>query len=170
MTLVTVKRKKSVKIPRTVLINATKAAATAAGHYFKRNMLPVRFTKRGATLLNYAPRKGERGSGRPFKGSYTQRKLRARGHTKPLVWTGDSEKASRTARVDVKRRNKTGGVLIVDGNLVFPSPNLNYKNPKSQAHPSEEIKRVAPSETKELARVAAPAFDKSLSRQLKQRK
>lgn len=175
--MITIRRKKSVKIPRRLLRDMTRVGAQAAGHHFKSNMLRIRFTKQGARLLNYAKRSGESGSGTgkgrgSFRGTYTGRKLREKGHTRPMVWSGDSERASRGARVKARTLNGTGEKVVAVANVTFTAPNLNYKNPKSKnhVHPSEEIKRVAPSERKILSRVAGGAADKHLDRNLKRRK
>lgn len=72
------------------------------GEMWHREMRPTRFTKRGARELNFPKRQGEQGGAQAkggFQKSYTGRKLREKGHTKPNVWSGASELLSKARTV-----------------------------------------------------------------------
>jgi hypothetical protein len=110
------------------------------GEWFHQNRLPLRFTNQAKSLLNLAPRKGEQ-PGLPykmFKRSYTGRKQRYKGHRKPFVWSGETERDATRIR-DV--RATSGGVKIV-----LHARKLNYRHPKSAIRMNEEIRRIAESE------------------------
>jgi len=74
-----------------------KVAFESAGIHWHQEIRPKHFTSAGATEYSYAPRSGERGNvGRyGFARTYTGRKLKAYGHTQPLVLTGESQAMTR---------------------------------------------------------------------------
>jgi hypothetical protein len=112
--------------------------------HWHREMRPKHFTHAGATEYRYAPRRGERGGGRRFEGSYTQRKLKKYGHTRPLEFTGESKRAS----ADLKIKATSKG-----GRCILSTPRLNYRHPDSQVRAREEMTRVSDREVAVLARV-----------------
>ena len=79
------------------------------GTKFKRDHMKKRFTRAGATELGFPKRQGERGNmtgergGRTvnlkFSATYSGRKLKEKGHTRPNVWSGDSEQAAKIASI-----------------------------------------------------------------------
>jgi hypothetical protein len=117
-----------------------KPAWKRLGEWFHAERLPIRFTNQAKTLLNLALRKGEEpGIGlKGFRRSYTGRKVRMKGHKKPFVWSGESERDATRIR-DV--RSTSNGVKIV-----LHARKLNYRNPASKIRMNEEIRRVAASE------------------------
>lgn len=110
----------------------------AGGEYWHHEIRPRHFTNAGSREYNYAPRSGEPGSGRAFKGSYTHRKLREFGHTRPLERTGESKAA--TARATIKATATAKGARVL---VRMRAPKLNYKNPKSRIDARAELVRVS---------------------------
>jgi hypothetical protein len=94
-----------------------KAAFLKAGRFWQSKMLPGHFTRKAISKYDYQPRQGDRGSAvksrlietkvggktifrrTSLKSTYTAKKKRLKGHTKPLVWTGASRALSGTGRV-----------------------------------------------------------------------
>ena len=80
---------------------AKKAAYYALGLMWHVDIRPEHFTKSGAQRYQYAPRGGE--AGNPdrygFWRSYTGRKQKKYHHTKPLMLTGQSQRATRMAMI-----------------------------------------------------------------------
>lgn len=101
------------------------------------------FTNAGATEYRYTPRSGERGSKRKFKGSYSARKLKKFGHTRPLEFSGESRRRVRASQ-KIKATSK-------GGRCILSAPALNFRNPKSPINMREEVTRVSPRERTELA-------------------
>jgi hypothetical protein len=101
------------------------------------------FTNAGATEYGYTPRKGERGSGRRFKGSYTAYKLKKMGHTRPLEFSGRSRALA--ARENVTSTSKGGRARI-------NAPALNFRNRFSQINMRDEMTRVSDAERSALTR------------------
>lgn len=148
-------------VPRwkSTLNRMLKAAYAVGGTFWHRALRPKHFTKAGAREYWYTPRKGEAGSGEPFKKgkhlSYTAAKLRRHGHTLPLVFSGELRLKSRMARIAATSK----GVRVV-----LPSAQkANLRHPESQINMREELTRVSSREVIEIARVD----DKHLDRQIK---
>jgi len=130
--------------------NVVREAWRQVGLYWVNTYRPKHFTVAGAKEYGYDPRKGERGNLGPkgFKRSYTGRKLAKWGHTRPLVWSGRSEQATRAARIHATAtRNKSGVEIFMN------APTLNLKNPHSQINMRAEMTRISPRETVELVRL-----------------
>jgi len=117
-----------------------KPAWKELGEWFHKDRLPIRFTNKAKSLLSLAPRRGEE-PGVPYKAikySYTGRKMKYKGHKKPFVWSGETERDATRIR-DV--RSTSNGVKVV-----LHVRKLNFKHPKSSIRMNEEIRRVAESE------------------------
>lgn len=140
-----------------------KPSWSMTGEYFHRKMLPLRFTKRGGKMLNYAPRRGEEagGSFQDFRRSYTARKRRKFGHTKPLVYTGESESLAKIR--DIRATSK--GVRIVNH-----ARGLNRKHPKSKVVMRDEVRRLADHEGVELTRFLGGQVERQLKAYRRQQK
>lgn len=89
------------KVSKRKFNDCVRQAFHEIGMYWWRVLRPKHFTHRGATEYNYEPRVGERWNlgSKGFRASYTGRKLRRFGHTRPLVYTGQSERDSKIARI-----------------------------------------------------------------------
>lgn len=114
---------------------------------WKVDMLPDRFTHRGASELGFTPRN-------PF---YERRKLKIFGHTYPNVWSGDSR--DRASRATVKA---TATKIQARARVVIDAPTLNLKPRGSRINKREEIIRTSVREAQELSEVGT----KSRTRQL----
>jgi len=80
---------------------AMAASWSETGRDFAANNIPRRFTSAHAVEAGYSPRAGQnlaRGS-KLFWGSYFGRKLRKFGHADPFVWSGETRRNARTARL-----------------------------------------------------------------------
>ncbi len=153
------------------LQNAQRDTWRFIGLWWHRTLKAVKFTKRGATRYKYAPRSGNPGSGRRFKGSYAQAKvLKTKyrglgvpsiGENKPNVWSGRS-RASAMAGRKVKATASSSGKGSVD--ITINAPALNFKNPKSKAHPRKEVTATTSAEISEMERVSLNRFEKNVTR------
>jgi len=121
---------------RTNLIKAALTAAAANHHakYMWRHFKPEAYRRYGYT---------ERTAG------YVRKKLRVKGHNRPMVWSGESETLARIRDVRATRNQ---------ARLVQHARGLNRRRPTSLVYMNKEITAVAPPEVKEAARVAARTF------------
>lgn len=126
--------------------DAMKRAMYSLGVRWKTLFLPKHFTKGGAKEYGYKPRKGEAGSSRKFKGSYTWRKLVKFKHTLPLVYTGEmrQEALFGSRKIRVTSTSKESTVYIS-----MPMK-ANFKNPKSEVHPIQELRKVSEGELAQM--------------------
>jgi len=119
--------------------------------FWHRELLGKHFTSAGATEYGYTPRKRQwRGS---FKASYIGRKLKEKGHTKPLVFSGESMALTRMR--DVRATSKRGVCVI-------RAPGFNRRNPHSQVNMREEITRVSTSDASRMVRTYERKMDAEL--------
>ena len=119
------------------------------GRQWGEDFRPKHFTEQASQRYGYTARKGERlpkGTA-AYKRSYTGQKERKVGHTKPLVFSGESEAASERYRV-----RGIGQGDNVGARVSMPTPTLNYRHPRSQIRMAEELRRVTPEEEAELGR------------------
>lgn len=119
-----------------------KEGFTLALTFWHFQFRPKHFTHAGAREYKYTPRKGESGSGRKFKGSYTARKLKQFGHTRPLEYSGTSKALS--SQQNIKATSKGGRAII-------RAPALNFRHPNSEIRMRDEMTRVSDAERQKLA-------------------
>lgn len=133
-----------------------KRAYRDIGVYWHRRMLPGHFTVLGGRKYNYTPRKGQDESkqSKRFKRSYSGRKWARFHHIKPLVFTGESEHASRIQDV----RSTSKGVKVF-----LHTPRLSWRPAGGRINPREEVARILPHEEERLVRL----FDKTIDQKLK---
>jgi hypothetical protein len=126
------------------------------GEYWHAHYRAKHFTAAGAREYGYASRGGENlpHSEKQFRRSYTGRKLKLYGHTKPLVYTGTSEALTRQRDV-----RATGKLMRV----VLHAPALNFKNAWMKCDMRAEMTRVSDAEQRQLVRV----LDRRIGRELK---
>lgn len=120
------------------------------GLYWVKAFRPKHFTAEGGREYGYAKRSGERGNAgsQGFKRSYVGKKLAKFGHTKPLVWSGRSEAATRSARIHATAtRNKSGVEIFMN------APTLNLRNKYNDTNMRAEMTRISERETIELVRL-----------------
>ena len=118
-----------------------KEALTAVGNFWHDKFRELHFTKEGARKYGYTPRSGEGKSGKPFWQSYTGKKQKAKGHQRPLVWSGKTEELSRRRRFTITSKRDLAILRIK-----IPAPALNYKNPHSEIDMRKEMTTVTPDE------------------------
>lgn len=113
-----------------------KAMWADMGVMWHREFRPKHFTAAGAREYGYQPRSGERGSrgSKAFKSSYTGRKLRQKGHTLPLVWSGLSRTFTRMR--DVRSTSKGARV-------VMNPPALNLRPKGGTIDMRDELTRIS---------------------------
>jgi hypothetical protein len=147
--------------PRAVQGKVTKARKATweyTGVYFHGKMRDNRFTEEHAREANYTKRRGEniaRGT-KEFKASYTGRKLRIHGHTRPLEFSGDTRRRVRAATVKafaLKCQVRYQG-----------ASKFNFRNPRSQINMGDEFRRILPREAKELGQEFNNRFDQEFWR------
>lgn len=141
----------------------------AAGERWRREYLPIHFTKRATRRYGYTPRGGQPGSGRAFRKSYSWHKLKrgqngqgvkAIGEVKPLVWSGESRgRARHQSRIKATATSSKAKAVVT-----IPAPALNFRGPGSKADMLKEIRTVIPEETRALATTFVRAVDGRLSR------
>ena len=113
-------------------------------NWWHKHVLPVHFTKQGASKYHYEKRQGERlGGGRRRKGSYTGRKIAKHGHSLPLVYTGLARMLSRMR--NIRATGKGARISIAVGNMLM--------NPKGRREREREMGAVAPGELQQMRRI-----------------
>jgi hypothetical protein len=128
---------------RTIHSRATKESFESTGTEFHTKLRDRRFTNAHASAAGYEPRKGEKGSGLSFARSYTGRKLKKFGHTRPLEFTGETRRAVTLATI----RSSSKGVKVA-----YPGARkFNYRSATSNIRMADEFRRVIPSEVTLLA-------------------
>lgn len=120
-----------------------RAAWFSTGKYWMQHFRAKHFTKAGAAEYQYSPRKGETGNTHPkgFWASYTRRKQRDKGHTLPLVWTGESRRRTRRARITARATSTKSHCRIA-----MNAPTLNRRHKDSDIRMWDEMTRVSPRE------------------------
>lgn len=155
-------------ISRRLLQSVGRAAAFATALYWAQNYLPIHFTKRAIRRYGYAPRSGEPGSGKAFKGSYSEAKLKRRsngdgvqaiGEVKPFVWSGRSrEKALSGANVTAVARNYQS----YEGRIAIPTDTLNYLRGRINA--DVELRAVSREEAAQLEVIFGDTYEAELNK------
>lgn len=154
-------------IGRRQLQEIGRLAIGAVGLYWWKNYLPIHFTRRALRRYHYRPREGDPGSGRPFKGSYSEaktkhaengQKVRAIGENKPYVWSGRSRSQATASPhiVTVAPNYKT-----YRAEVRIPTNTLNYLRGRINA--DEELRRTTPDEDRQHERVFADEYEAQLN-------
>lgn len=127
-----------------------------------------KFTNSASREYGLSPRKGEPGSGRGFRGSYTEAKLKRRingkgvraiGETKPFVWGGKSRDDAKASTKVVARAR--GGFGSAD--CIINAPTLNLKPKGGRINLREEFERVTDKERRELEKYGIKVYMLALS-------
>ncbi len=120
-------------------------------------MRDARFTEAHARAAGYAHRKGEllpRDTA-AFRRSYTGRKLRMFGHTRPLEFSGETRNKVRAASINATNKM---------GRAAYPGASkFNFRHPKSKIRMNEEFTRLLPHEVEQLGEY----YDQQLDIELK---
>ena len=144
---------------RTIVRQSMKESWKNTGRHFHVNHRDLRFTVAHARKAGYTRRSGEgMGVHAPtFRRTYTGRKLRQKGHMKPLVWSGESRRLARSASIT----STSKGVKIRYPGL----RKFNLRHPKSQVRMNEEFRRIADYEVPTLRRV----YEKDLKEEIRKK-
>ncbi|QDV87177.1 hypothetical protein [Planctomycetes bacterium TBK1r] len=135
------------------------------GDTFHERLKDRRFTEKHAKEAGYLPRAGESfdRASKEFKQSYLGRKLKLKGHTRPLEFSGKTRQSTETHRVDAVSGILTDG----DGGEVqvkYPQARgLNRKSKFTDINMRDEFLRTTKAERKTLADV----FEKALQDELR---
>lgn len=142
-------------IPRRSLNRVLRLAYDSIGKRWHTEFRPIHFTRRAIGRYGYTPRKGDTGSGRAFRGSYTAQKLRKFKHTLPLVWSGDSRLLSRLRDV----RSTAKGARVV-----MRVPTLNLRPATGTINMREELATITQPEAAALATTFAAVMERSIGK------
>lgn len=136
---------------------AARVAWLATAMLFHSDYRDRRFSEAHAKEAGYGARKGElipRGT-RAFTRSYTGRKLRLFGHTRPLEFSGKTRNQMRSANI-----SSTSNM----GRAAYPGASkFSFRHPKSKIRMQDEFRRILPQEAEELGQY----FDEQLDAELK---
>ncbi|GAA5510052.1 hypothetical protein Rcae01_05558 [Novipirellula caenicola] len=139
--------------------DASKKAWHATAVYFHEHLREKRFTPEHAKAAGYHARKGENldPNSKAFRKSYYGRKLRSkfgggRGVANPLIWTGATYRAMRSA--SVTSTSKRGRVAYRGASK------FSFRHPRSRIRMHDEFRRLLASEIQELARVYDTHLDR----------
>lgn len=125
---------------------------------WRQRYLPLHFGTRATQRYGYARRKGAQRARADAKrnrhgGSYSARKYRAVGHTRPLEYSGEGKRQALSQENIYATRTK--GVARLPRKF-------NWRNPKSQINMADEIRAVRPEELRDLSRFQADYIRKQL--------
>jgi hypothetical protein len=124
------------------LNNCHRDAMAWAGRYWDQQFRELHFSNAATRRYGYAPRQGETGRpARRFEKSYTGKKLRLHGHTRPLEWSGESRRRTRNPRVVATAKKGEAKVRVI-----MNSPGFNRRYAGSSINMRDELTRVIPSE------------------------
>lgn len=140
--------------------NMKRRAAIVMATHFHEALRDRRFTREHAREAGYGLRKGEelaRGE-KGFRRSYTGRKLKSKGHTLPLVYSGKSRDAARNARLSA-----TATSSHTTARAAYSLSKFNFRHPNSKINMALEFRRIIPREAKELGGVYDAELDKELA-------
>lgn len=137
---------------------ASKTAWLAAIEHFDDHFRDRRFTHAHARAAGYYRRKGELAApgSKAFRGSYTGRKRRQFGHTRPLEFSGKTRDRLRSG--GRRTSTRSGARVTYSQASVF-----NFKPPKSQIDMAAEFRRLLPEEEMQLAQVYDSRLDRELA-------
>lgn len=141
------KRGMTPKVAKRVLNDIHRAGMRQLGQQWHADYRPLHFRNLATTRYNYAPRQGERGrTVANFKRSYTGRKLAEHGHSRPLVYSGESERATQTPNIEAVAKRGSARVAVK-----MRAYKLNYRYQGSPIDMRAELQTVIPAESQALA-------------------
>jgi len=129
--------------------------------YWHKALRPKHFTKAGASEYGYAPRQGERGSGKAFRRSYQGQKLAIKGHTLPLVYSGESKDLTEIR--DIRLLPAGRGVRVSVGR----ARGLNRRHKSSKIRMADEMTTISEKEGVILVRILNKFIGRWLKRNAK---
>lgn len=152
-----------VGIGKNELREVGRAASAAVGLKWVKSFLPIHFTKRGVRLYGMIPRRGNPGSGRRYKGSYAEAKVKRKedskgvkaiGENKPLVWSGRSRSQALQGNTI---RTFAPSFRSFRAEITIPANTLNFVKDADV-----DLKTVTPGENTELEKVFASEWEVQL--------
>jgi len=152
------------KLGKRHINNAMRRTLYAVGVRWVRRYLKLHFGNRATRRYGYAPRSGEAGSGRPFRGSYTQRKLKSQGHTRPLEHSGEGKRLALYGKKSIKATATGGQKAEAQVTITLPRK-FNRVNPKSKTRPPDEIRATNATELEELAVFLTEQSERELTKE-----
>ena len=131
-------------------------AAVFAGDYWHTRFRPLHFKNLATRRYGYQPRQGEALQGaKGFRRSYTGQKLQMFGHTRPLVYTGQSETLSEQRTIVATA--KGGQFGSATASVRMPTSGLNRRSSPRSPNMAQELRTVIPEEIDEIGQ-AVRAF------------
>lgn len=155
---ITIVKRRMPRDVRRAMPGLLRSAYVSALTLWHTEFRPIHFTKRAASRYRYTPRAGQRAprGSKAYKRSYTARKQREKGHTLPLVYTGQSRTLSRL--LDIRATSRRGRVVSHARGL-----NRRPRDRRGRLSPirmAKELTRLIPTEK----RAMIEAFGKRVSR------
>lgn len=141
------KRGMTPKVAKRVINDIHRAGMRELGLEWHNEYRPLHFRNLATTRYGYTPRQGERGrTVSNFNRSYTGRKLAEFDHTRPLVYTGESERATQSPTIEATAKRGSARVAVR-----MRAYKLNYRYPGSPINMRAELQTVIPAEEQALA-------------------
>lgn len=126
-------------------------AAEFAARFWHTHFRPLHFKNSATRRYGYQFRQGENLQGaKGFRRSYTGQKLQQKGHTRPLVWSGDSERF--TQILNIRATAKGGQYGTARATVIMNAPTLNLRSSPSSPNMRQELTTVIPEELDEISR------------------
>lgn len=167
-----------VGIGRNPLREIGRRAMYAVGYHWWKMFLPIHFQRRALNRYHYTPRQGDPGSGRRFKGSYAEAKVkrlsfaefvgrdlggggteRAIGENKPYVFTGRSRELALSTQSIV---TKAPNFRDYQAEILINAPALNYIS-RTKIDVQAEMRRTTAEEDMMHERIFAVEFEAGLN-------
>lgn len=120
-----------------VINECVRESLASVGDKWRSDYQPGHFGAGAAAKYGYKPRRGEPGSGRPFRGSYAARKSRKGKRNNPLEFTGQSRRETESTRRIKATATKGAGTVRITFAKTY-----NYRHPKSPIKMGEELATV----------------------------
>lgn len=121
----------------------------SVGRYWHAQFRPKHFTRAGAAEYGYQPRTA----------AHQRRKAKAKHHQQPLVFTGESRRRTRAARIVPFATAGRVGVRVR-----MSAPNLSYRRHASSPDMREELTTISNAEGAVLARLHRRGTEAALRR------
>jgi hypothetical protein len=129
-------------LPKRQFNNMKKACYGAIAQHWFEQYRPLHFRESAYSRYRFKARARD----------YVKRKRKRKGHNRPMVWSGESERLSRMARITSTNKG---------GKVAMSARKLNFRHPASVINMAEELRKVNKIEVKEIQKV----FDKRLQEQ-----
>lgn len=164
---------------------ALRAAGQKVVEHWHRTMMPEHFTVSGGKRYGYKPRRGDLEPpyivkrvyvnqhdkvGRVRRVSnpaYSWRKRREKGHNRPLVWSGASERAAKSDVRFSTRHVRKNDTIVAVAAMNLPKYFYAYRIDLDQPDKANELTRTLPQEQEELELMFMAQTEYELSRRMR---